>query len=36
MHNTKSPEVDCTWPVYLMQNSPFLAHLVFANEKAWL
>src|SRR6218665_375340 len=24
------------WPAYLMRHRPFLAHLVFANEKAWI
>jgi len=24
------------WPAYLMRHRPFLARLVFSNEKAWL
>ena len=24
------------WPAYLMRHRPFLVHLVFSNEKAWL
>jgi len=28
------PEVDCGFPTYLMQRRPFLACLVFLNEKA--
>jgi len=28
------PEVDRTWPAYLMRHEQFLVHLVFANEKA--
>jgi len=31
---TKPPEVNHTWPTYLMQCRVFLVHLVFANEKA--
>ena len=34
MHYTKPPEVECARPVYLMRQEPFLAHLVFVNEKA--
>ena len=24
------------WPAYLMRHGPFLVHLVFSNEKAWV
>jgi len=26
----------CPWPAYIIRHGPFLAHLVFSNEKAWL
>ena len=29
------PQMARLWPACLMWHGPFLAHLVFANEKAW-
>jgi len=29
------PEADRTWPAYILRRGPFLAHLVFSNEKAY-
>src|SRR6218665_1013967 len=29
------PQMGRLWPAYLMRHGLFLAHLVFANEKAW-
>src|SRR6218665_124735 len=33
---TKPPEVDCTWPAYLLLHRPFLVYLVVEYEKAWV